>query len=84
MAEQEDAAVFEGVHYFSIDTIDRAYIAVTERVFHCPRRGYGVYADLRVDEKTKADGAVYFAHPYPEAKEITDRVCFLYGVEIVD
>ncbi len=83
VAESTDVVVFEGTQYFPEKAVSRDHAIKTERIFHCPKRGYGVYVDLRVGENEKKDAGVYFAHPYPEAKVITGRMCFLYGIEII-
>lgn len=84
IAESDDIVVFEGTRYFPAQTISSGYVIKTERVFHCPKRGYGAYVDLYVGKNQKKDAGVYFAHPYPEAAAIMGRVCFLYGIEIVN
>ena len=84
VATSEETTVHEGTYYFPVYSLQSTYATHTQRVFHCPRRGYGVYVDLHVNGEEKQGAAVYFAHPYPEAKAITDTMCFLYGVEIVE
>ena len=84
VAKSDDVILFEGTRYFSEQDIDQAHVTMTKRVFHCPKRGYGAYCDLSVMGEQKTDAAVYFAHPYPEAQEITGRLCFLYGIEIIE
>ena len=84
IAESDDVAVFEGVRYFPERSADSSSVTISSRVYHCPKRGYGVYVDLLVNGNEKKDAAVYFAHPYPEAKVIADTMCFLYGVEIAE
>lgn len=83
MAESESPVVFDGTCYFPAQSVVPDRVIKTERVFHCPKRGYGVYVDVRARGKEKKDAAVYFAHPYPEASAITGYFCFLFGVEIV-
>ena len=84
VAESDDTVMFDGVYYFSEQSINTSTITVSSRVFHCPKRGYGVYCYLSSSGKEKVNAAVYFAHPYPEARAITGRLCFLYGVEIME
>ena len=84
LAESDATVVFEGTRYFSELSIDALHVRKTARIYHCPKRGYGLYLDLFVNGNSKNDAAVLFAHPYPEAVAIAGRLCFLYGVEIVE
>ena len=84
VATSEETSLFEGTYYFPARAISEELVIKSGRVFHCPKRGYGVYVDLLVNGNEKKDAAVYFAHPYPEAKVIADTMCFLYGVEIAE
>jgi uncharacterized protein (DUF427 family) len=49
----------------------------------CPWKGTASYYDVVVGSDVNRDAAWYYAEPKAAAKQITDRVAFWKGVEVV-
>ncbi len=84
LAESTDGVVVEGNYYFPADAIDCQYFQPSETKTHCPWKGEASYYNLTVNGKTNADAAWYYPNPKEAAKEITNRIAFWKGVEVVE
>ncbi len=84
IAESDDTVVVEGNHYFPLDSVERRHLVESDTHSVCPWKGTASYYTLEVDGKRNEDAAWYYPSPSPAAQEITGRVAFWRGVEIVD
>jgi uncharacterized protein (DUF427 family) len=83
IAESDDTAVVEGNHYFPADSIKREHFRESQTHTVCGWKGTASYYDVVVDGETNKDAAWYYAEPKEAAKEITGRVAFWKGVQVV-
>lgn len=84
IAESDDTVVVEGNHYFPVASLDPAVLRPSTTTTHCPWKGDASYYSLEVDGRTNVDAAWFYPDPKPAASEITERVAFWKGVEVVD
>jgi len=83
LAESDDTVVVEGNHYFPVDSIVSEHFRPSDSHTVCPWKGTASYYDVHVNGDVNADAAWYYPEPKEAAKEITDRVAFWRGVEVV-
>jgi uncharacterized protein (DUF427 family) len=83
VAESDDTIIVEGNHYFPDDSVNRAYLTDSATTSVCPWKGTANYYSLDVDGKTNVDAAWYYPNPKPAAADITGRIAFWRGVQIV-
>jgi uncharacterized protein (DUF427 family) len=83
VAESDDTIIVEGNHYFPADSVNRAYLTDSVTTSVCPWKGTANYYSLQVDGKTNVDAAWYYVNPKPAAADITGRIAFWRGVQIV-
>ena len=83
VAESDDTVVVEGNHYFPKESITAEYFVDSTKTSVCPWKGTASYYSLAVDGQTNADAAWYYPTPKDAASEITDRVAFWKGVQVV-
>lgn len=84
IAESDDTVVVEGNHYFPAASVDQAVLRPSSTTTHCPWKGDASYYSLEVGGQTNADAAWFYPDPKPAASQISDRVAFWKGVEVVD
>lgn len=83
IAESDDTVVVEGNHYFPVGSVDAEVLRPSSKTSHCPWKGDASYYSLEVDGQVNADAAWFYPDPKPAASEITERVAFWKGVEVV-
>ena len=83
LAESDDTVVVEGNHYFPKESITAEYFVDSAKTTVCPWKGTASYYSLQVDGQTNADAAWYYPTPKDAAAEITGRVAFWRGVQVV-
>jgi uncharacterized protein (DUF427 family) len=84
IAESDDTVVVEGNHYFPAESVDQAVLRPSSTTTHCPWKGDASYYSLEVGGQTNADAAWFYPDPKPAATQISGRVAFWKGVEVVD
>jgi uncharacterized protein (DUF427 family) len=83
IAESNDTVVVEGNHYFPVDSIKSDLFKPSHTTTVCPWKGTASYYTLDVDGHANPDAAWYYADPKDAAKQITGRVAFWKGVQVV-
>lgn len=83
VAESDDTVVVEGNHYFPEASVRQDLLRPSATTTHCPWKGEASYFSLEVDGQTNPDAAWYYPEPKPAAAEITGRVAFWRGVEVI-
>lgn len=83
IAESDDTVVVENNHYFPLDSVRPDVLQKSDYTTVCPWKGPASYYSLDVDGEQNPDAAWYYPEPKPAAKEITGRVAFWRGVEVV-
>ena len=84
LAESDDTVVVEGNHYFPREALKQEFFSDNSRVSVCPWKGTASYLDIVVDEARNDGAAWYYPDPKPAAAEITGRVAFWRGVQVID
>jgi uncharacterized protein (DUF427 family) len=84
IAESDDTVVVEGNHYFPAASVDPAVLRPSATTTHCPWKGDASYYSLEVDGQVNADAAWFYPDPKPAASQITERVAFWKGVDVVE
>jgi uncharacterized protein (DUF427 family) len=83
LAESDDTMVVEGNHYFPAGSLRREHFRSSDHQSICPWKGTASYYDVIVDGDVNANAAWYYPTPKEAARQITDRVAFWHGVEVV-
>lgn len=83
IAESDDTVVVEGNHYFPRESVRSEYLRDSDTHTECSWKGTASYHSLEVDGETNADAVWYYPEPEDAAKQITDRVAFWRGVEVI-
>jgi uncharacterized protein (DUF427 family) len=84
IAESPDTVVVEGNHYFPLESVNRALLEQSPTTTVCQWKGTANYYSLNVDGARNVDAVWYYAQPKPAAAQISGRVAFWRGVQIVD
>ncbi len=84
IAESGGTVVVEGNHYFPLDSVKDAYLKHSDTTTICGWKGTANYYTLSVSGTDNVDAAWYYADPKEAAKEISGRVAFWKGVQIVE
>lgn len=83
LAESDDTVVVEGNHYFPIESVNRELFTDSTKTTVCPWKGTASYYTVTVDGQQNLDSAWYYPTPKDAAKQITGRVAFWRGVQVV-
>ena len=83
LAESDDTVVVEGNHYFPPGSLNMVHFRPSEHTSVCGWKGTASYYDVVVGGDVNRDAAWYYPEPKPAAKQITDRVAFWRGVEVL-
>jgi uncharacterized protein (DUF427 family) len=83
IAESDDTVVVENNHYFPRESLHDEYLRPSSTTSVCPWKGTASYYSLEVDGRTNADAVWFYPEPKDAAKQITDRVAFWKGVQVV-
>jgi len=83
IAESDDTVNVEGNHYFPVSSLKKEFLKESDTISMCHWKGQANYYTLVVDGKENKDAVWYYATPSDLAKNITDRVAFWKGVEVV-
>lgn len=82
IAESSDTVVVEGNHYFTIDSVNKAYLENSNTTTVCPWKGTAEYYTIVVNGEKNIDAAWYYAEPKKAAENIKGRVAFWKGVKV--
>ncbi len=83
LADSDDTVVVEGNHYFPAASLHREYFRDSDQHSVCPWKGTASYYDVVVAGAVNAQAAWYYPQPQAAATQITDRVAFWKGVNVV-
>lgn len=83
IAESDDTVVVEGNHYFPASAVRSEHVRPSATTTTCGWKGVASYQDVVVGDAVNRDAAWYYPTPLEAAKQITGRVAFWKGVEIV-
>ena len=83
LAESDDTVVVEGNQYFPLASLRLEHFRPSATHTVCPWKGTASYYDVVVGTEVNRDAAWTYPDPKPAAKQITDRVAFWKGVEVV-
>ena len=83
IAESDETVVVEGNHYFLLASVNDAFLKPSDTTTVCSWKGIANYYTLSVAGAENPDAAWYYANPKEAAKEISGRVAFWNGVQIV-
>ncbi|MBK8027230.1 MAG: DUF427 domain-containing protein [Chloroflexi bacterium] len=84
IAESSDTVIVEGDHYFPLDAVDPAVLRNSSHHTFCPWKGKASYYDVEVAGKLNRGAAWFYPEPSEAAKQITGRVAFWKGVQVID
>ena len=84
IAETDDTVTVEGNHYFAGSSLRKEFFSASQKKSICPWKGEASYYDIEVDGRRNEGAAWYYPEPKPAAVEITDRVAFWRGVEVIE
>ena len=83
LAESDDTVVVEGNHYFPATSLRREHFRDSDHHSLCPWKGTASYYDVVVGDAVNAQAAWYYPQPKEAAAQITDRVAFWKGVNVI-
>ena len=84
IAESNDTVVVEGNHYFPAESVKPEFLRDSSTHTTCPWKGLASYYSLEVGGQTNRDAAWYYPEPKEAAKQITGRLAFWKGVQVVE
>ena len=84
IANSEDWVEVEGNLYFAQDGVDYSHLAPSDHTSVCAWKGTASYYHVDVDGKRNENAAWYYAEPKDAAREITGRIAFWKGVQVVE
>lgn len=84
IAESDDTVVVEGNHYFPLDSVDQSFLKPSDKTTVCGWKGTASYYTLSVAGEDNPDAAWYYASPKDAARQISGRVAFWRGVQVVE
>ena len=83
IAESDETVVVEGNHYFSLASVNDAFLKPSDTTTVCSWKGTANYYTLSVAGTENPDAAWYYANRKEAAEEISGRVESWNGVQIV-
>jgi uncharacterized protein (DUF427 family) len=83
IAESEDTVVVEGNHYFPPEALKKEYFQPSSHTTVCGWKGTASYYHVTVNGQRNEDAAWYYPTPKEAAKNVTGRVAFWKGVQVV-
>lgn len=83
LAESDDTVVVEGNHYFPAESLQRDHFRASDHHSVCPWKGTASYYDLVVGDEVNANEAWYYPQAKDAAKQISGRVAFWRGVNVL-
>lgn len=83
LAESDDTVVVEGNHYFPAESLKRDHFRASDHHSVCPWKGTASYYDVVVGDEVNANAAWYYPQAKDAAKQISGRVAFWRGVNVL-
>ena len=83
LAQSDDTVVVECNHYFPADSLQRDHFRASDHHSVCPWKGTASYYDVVVGGEVNANAAWYYPQAKDAAKQISGRVAFWRGVDVV-
>jgi uncharacterized protein (DUF427 family) len=83
IAESDETVVVEGNHYFPMDSVRQELLRPSSTTSVCPWKGTASYYTLEVDGQQNRDAVWTYATPKRAAAQITGRVAFWKGVDVL-
>jgi len=83
IAESNETVVVEGNHYFPSSSVNDAFLKPSDITTVCPWKGTANYYTLSVAGVENTDAAWYYANPKEAAQQISGRLAFWKGVQVV-
>ena len=84
IAESDDTIVVENNHYFPADSLESQFFIDSDKTSSCFWKGQAKYYSVVVDGEVNQDAAWYYPSPKEAAQNITGRVAFWKGVQVVE
>jgi uncharacterized protein (DUF427 family) len=84
IADSDDTIVIEGNHYFPLASVNREFLAESDRHTSCPWKGQASFYTIEVDGEQNRNAAWAYPTPKPAAAKIAGRIAFFKGVKVVD
>jgi uncharacterized protein (DUF427 family) len=84
VAESDDTVVVEGNHYFPMDAVRQELLRPSSTTSVCPWKGTASYYTLEVDGQQNRDAVWTYPTPKDAAAQISGRVAFWKGVDVVE
>lgn len=83
LADSNETEVVEGNHYFPPSALHMQFFKKSDKTTVCSWKGTASYYDIEVNGKVNKDAAWLYAEPKAAASNVTGRVAFWKGVEVV-
>jgi uncharacterized protein (DUF427 family) len=83
IAESDDIVTVEGNAYFPETALRKDLTVASDHTSVCGWKGTAHYYSLNVDGKINPNAVWYYPEPKPAAAEITGRVAFWKGVQVI-
>ncbi len=84
IAESQDTVIVEGNHYFPEGSIRKEFFSNSDHKTVCGWKGEASYYDVAVEGQINEASAWYYPQPKSAAAQITSRVAFWRGIEVVE
>jgi len=82
IAESDETVLIEGNHYFPVNSVNQAYLSVSQTHTVCPWKGTASYYNVEVNGLINPDAAWFYPDPSDAAQSIKDHIAFWKGVII--
>ena len=83
-APRDAIEVVEGNAYFPADAVKREFLQPSETHTVCGWKGTASYYHVAVNGEVNRDAAWYYPEPKDAARQITGRIAFWNGVQVVE
>ena len=84
IAESNNTVMVEGNHYFPMESLKKEFIEDSETTSICPWKGTANYFSLKVNNRENKDAIWFYTTPKAAAKDVTNRIAFWKGVQVID
>ncbi|APR67459.1 hypothetical protein CN03_11285 [Thalassolituus oleivorans] len=84
LAESDDTVIVERNHYFPVESLQNRLFIASNHTSICPWKGTARYYSVEVGGKINENAAWYYPEPSAAAAEISGRVAFWKGVQVVE
>lgn len=84
IAESDDTVVVEGNHYFPVDAVRQELLRPSTTTSFCPWKETASYFTIEVAGQQNRDAVWTSATPMRAAAQITGRVAFWKGVDVLE